>query len=155
MYKKSVSIVFSLLALQTDASAESCQQLEQVAWLLGNWQATSEKYITKETWRKVSANTFEGRGETLATQSKKIVGMESLRLVEMSDEVFFLAKVKSNSLPVAFKLIRCGNDIAEFSNPAHDFPQKLVYERHGENALNVLVAGEHGKQFSLAYKLVE
>jgi len=144
-----------VISAHVHADTQGCKSLQSISWILGNWQSTSQKYVTKESWQKVSTKTFEGRGEAILIQSGNVVEAETLRLVEMSDEVFFLAKVKSNSLPIAFKLTQCGKDIAEFSNSTHDFPQTLRYQRYGKNALHVLVAGENGKQFMLEYKLVE
>ena len=47
--------------------------------------------------------TMEGWGRVYRTDSGNIEGEETLRLLEMSGEVFFVAKVGGNAFPVPFK----------------------------------------------------
>ena len=49
---------------------------------------------------------IEGAGATRESGSSTVETTETLRLVEMSGEVFYLAKTRQNPLPVAFKLSR-------------------------------------------------
>ncbi|KGJ88029.1 DUF6265 family protein [Thalassotalea sp. ND16A] len=144
-----------LLACQQSVFATSCDNLQSLNWLVGNWQAEDENYKTTESWQAVSANTFEGHGQTESIAKNKIVSSETLRLVMMSGEVFFWAKVANNELPVAFKLTECTALSATFENRNHDFPQTLSYQLQDQNLLTVLVAGEQGKNFSIHYSRVE
>jgi hypothetical protein len=71
----------------------------------------------------------------------------------MAGEVFYIAKVAHNPLPIAFKLSECGEGLAVFTNPAHDFPRRLEYRLAGD-ALSVQVSDgtEGGKGFTLNFK---
>ena len=78
------------------------------------------------------------------------VSQESLRLVEMSGEVFYVAKVGHNDLPIAFKLTSGSDDRAVFENPQHDFPKRLEY-RLTEGRLVVTVSDGGTRGFTLDF----
>ena len=128
------------------ANAADCTDLAALEWMLGGWQQTTEKTLTRETWTRVSGSTFEGFGESLSADSGERRASESLRLVEMQGEVFFVAKVNHNERPVAFTLTACDEGSATFENPQHDFPRKLEYTLTGADTLAVVVSdgGEGG-----------
>jgi hypothetical protein len=111
------------------AAADECRSLDAVGWLLGDWSRPSERSVTREWWRRVSDGTFEGESTTASASTGETLRLETLRLVAMSDGVFYIAKVTENDLPVPFRMTQCTDGIAVFKNPAHDAPQKLTY-RH-------------------------
>lgn len=115
-----LSVLLSPLTLQA-----SCT-LDQLSWLSGEWQASMGKSTVLERWQAVSADSFEGEGQTIAADGK-VKQQESLRLVQMQQQIFYLAKVSHNPLPVAFKLEECAAGRLKFVNMAHDFPKQLEY----------------------------
>ncbi|WP_276307865.1 DUF6265 family protein [Alteromonas flava] len=119
--------------------------------MLGDWQYQSKSRKTMESWRRVSEQTFEGEGWSYLLTTPDQHQKETLRIVAMSGEVFYLAKVATNSLPVAFKLIECASTRAVFVNNEHDFPNKLVYVLRDANALTVEVTDNTGMGFTLNY----
>jgi hypothetical protein len=142
---------FAALAGAGSANASPCSQLDAARWLLGEWVADSGERVVTESWRASSEKTFEGAGVTRAKASGEIVDGEALRLVEMTDAVFYVAKVAHNEYPVAFRLIECDDGRLVFENPTHDFPQRLEYRRVGEAGLKVDVsAGSRG--FTLDFR---
>lgn len=83
-----------------------------------------------------------------------IVNYETLRLVSMSDGVFYIAKVAHNEFPVPFRLTHCADGEAVFENPLHDAPERLVYrllEGADAGALEVRVEGGEMDDFSLLF----
>lgn len=148
---KLLSLVIVCTIFPSVAQAKGCDSLESLAWLVGNWYSESSKLKIKESWIEVSSKSFEGAGETYSIPKKGVVSAETLRLVEMSGEIFYIAKVASNDLPVSFKLTHCTNKTAMFENPQHDFPKRINYELTSENDLSVFVSGENGKGFSINF----
>lgn len=156
-----LGVVYFIL-LVPSALASDCPRLEAVSWLLGDWQHSNDSLIIGERWQRISPTTFEGLGtseprtEAEGSQISHPKSSESLRLVQMSDEVFYLAKVTSNPLPVAFKLTQCTDTLAVFTNPAHDFPQTLSYQLHisaqGDRQLKVKVFAAHNPGFEVDFK---
>jgi hypothetical protein len=120
-------------------------KLTNLTWLLGVWTDKSGK--TKEAWKKVSTATFEGEGAI--KQDGQWVTYESLRLVEMSGELFFVAKVGHNLLPVAFKVSQCDKNGVSFANPLHDFPKELTYKLTAKNQIAIEVKGADEKGFNI------
>ena len=81
---------------------------------------------------------------------------ETLRLVSMSDGVFYIAKVTENDLPVPFRMTRCADDLAVFENPEHEAPRKLTYKLkranvNNDDVLEVTVEGGAMKAFTLQF----
>ena len=140
----------TLLNVFCATSFADCHSLRSLDWLPGNWVAESEKAEIHETWRKVSPRTFEGNGWTL-DKDGKLVSQESLRLVTMDNEVFYMAKVAHNRNPVPFKAMQCSQQSATFVNLDHDFPNSIEYRQAGEE-IHVNVEDLEGKGFTLKFK---
>lgn len=148
---KILSLVSLCLVFQSTVQAKACDTLESLTWLIGNWNSENSKVIINESWKRISGKTFEGSGYTYSIEKNKIVSSETLRLVEMSGEVFYIAKVASNDLPVAFKLTKCTAETAIFENSRHDFPKKLNYQLNKDKNITVFVSGEEGDGFSIEF----
>ena len=55
---------------------------------------------------------------------------------------------------VSFTLGKHGDRTATFENPAHDFPQRVVYERTSDDALLARIEGEQaGKAASVDFPM--
>ena len=144
------------LGVVSMAAAEPCRTLASLTWLLGRWQAVGDTTTVFERWAAVSTDSWEGYGETASNgesaADRSVLEREALRLVNMGDEIFYLAKVAHNALPVAFKLVDCGDDWAVYENPDHDFPRRLEYRIAG-NGMDVHVSDglADGKGFTLRF----
>lgn len=132
--------------------ATECGSLDTLRGLLGHWQAENDKTLIDESWRSVSPTTFEGEGLTRYKNNDTRKERESLRLVEMSGGVFYLAKVEHNPLPVAFKLIACVDGLFVFENGQHDFPKRLAYHFEKAGSLSVKVSDGKDKGFEILYR---
>jgi len=137
------------------ASSQVCTNLDTLDWMLGEWQLDSEKILTTETWTKLSPNTYDGIAQTLSKNEDKITFVETLIIIEMSDEVFYLAKVSHNEFPIPFKLTKCSDSTAVFENAAHDFPQKIVYQVSEDGQSLTVVVSNNERQFTVDYNKFE
>ncbi len=140
-----------LLSISSVSHAHSCNSIQSLNWLLGYWETDDDKNTVTELWQKISPLTFEGAGETRAKQTDVLQSSESLRLVEMSDEVFYIAKVDHNKRPITFKLTQCEGMKAVFENHEHDFPKILEYRIGTDNRLTVNVSDGKDKGFNITY----
>jgi len=143
--KKLISALLLLTCI--NANAYHCNSLSDLDWLLGEWktqvkQDLTNELLTTETWLKLSDKTFEGFGKTANN-------IESLRLLEMSGEIFYLAKVSHNPSPIALKLITCKSNTLIFENEQHDFPNTIEYKQINSNAIQVKVSGKTEKSFTI------
>ncbi|MDH3588181.1 MAG: DUF6265 family protein [Gammaproteobacteria bacterium] len=125
MIQRALTLLLILTACSCSKPVDN--ELAELAWILGDW--TSRDGTITESWRSVSNHTFEGAGET---HNDGKVSRESMRLVLMSDEISFIAKVAHNERPVAFQLSRDSTPSrAIFVNAQHDFPKQIVYRQDG------------------------
>jgi hypothetical protein len=143
--------IFLASFMPGNAFAQACESLATLKWLLGAWRAEDERSTTHESWDQVSPKTFEGQAEVVQRRSGENEGLETLRLVEMSGVVYYIAKVGHNDLPVAFRALECSDTGATFVNPGHDFPKRLVYRLEGGDRLTVEVSDGGSKGFSLEF----
>ena len=133
-----------------------CDSLEIVSWLLGEWISENSSGVTIENWEKVSVHSFEGFGKTINAGSNEVKSYETLRLVEMSGQIYYIAKVAHNELPIAFALTTCSDSTAVFENPDHDFPKKIDYKLQSHDRISVTVSsGDDGFRIEFAKKLLE
>ena len=146
----STLLILLLAVSSTAVYGQSCDSLESLGWIVGEWVAEHEEVITREKWTRVSAHSFEGVGGITRKATGEKSG-ETLRLVEMSGEIFYIAKVSQNPLPVAFRLTHCAAGAATFENAAHDFPKKLEYRLENEASLVVTVSDGADKGFQLHF----
>ena len=134
--------------------AESCHSLQALDWLLGDWEYLRNGKITRESWRRVSPGTFEGQAQTSLRNRKTPLSSETLRLLSMDNDIFYLAKVSENEYPVAFKLRKCSAKHWVFENSGHDFPKRMLYTLKRPDKLIVDVSGDDDSGFQLVYRRV-
>ena len=144
--------VILLLIVSTAGMSTDCRQLSQLDWLLGEWHMDGMSSTVTERWHRVSEASFEGLGSTTSKANPAQTTSESMRLVDMSGELFFLAKVPNNPLPVAFVASGCEPGRVLFSNEGHDFPQYLAYQMAADGTLKVQVSSRSNPGFVLAYR---
>lgn len=148
--KKAIFLAACLLFQSSSGLASQCSDLKTLDWMLGQWLADNVPILTLEQWHKVSDDTFEGSTKTRDVIKEELLSTESIRLVTMNNEVFYIAKVDENSMPIAFKLVECRQSYARFENPEHDFPKQIVYQLKKPRLMEVNVsAGDKG--FSLSF----
>ena len=116
--------------------------LNGLEWLLGDWISVQGQTITRESWQKVSEQTFEGMGSVQSESARETVNQESLRILEMNGEIFYLAKVGHNPYPVAFKMTEVTDSLVVFQNPEHDFPTRIQYQGTGKDQVTVSVSND-------------
>lgn len=127
-----------------DADARALKQLGRLDWLAGTWRGTFEggewevSYTTPYAGEIISAN------KEIKTGRVRMIEFERFRVrdgaVTMTPYPF------GRESPVSFTLREMEtNDDAQraiFTNPDHDFPQRIVYERRGEDRLIISITGE-------------
>ncbi len=149
-------VLFAASTLIENPGLAQESRLQTFEWMLGSWQQDGKPLDGKsmiEQWTKVSPRTFEGSDYT----ANNGIGQpsETLRLVEMSGDIFYIAKVGHNPRPVAFKLVPTDDRSARFENPDHDFPTRITYRREGDSEMTVTVEGaEEGRGFQLRFRRI-
>jgi hypothetical protein len=67
------------------------------------------------------------------------------------DDLSFLAQPRGAEGATAFRLVRSAPGEAVFENPAHDFPQRIIYRRTGDR-LTGRIEGADGQGMEWHYR---
>lgn len=104
------------------------QQVNDLSWLAGHWLECTPRGETSETWT-------DARGGVMLGVSRSIRGnrtdWELARIDTAPDGVTFFASPKGQA-PTAFRAVSVVTGRAVFENAGHDFPQRVIYTRHGD-----------------------
>lgn len=155
MLNKAGLLLFPLFVLSFNSIAveTKCTSLNQIQWILGEWRTAKPNdggAMVKEHWVKVSDKTFEGLGQVVDTQGN-MKSQETLRLVNLSGKIYFIAKVAENPLPISFKATQCDGKSVWLENHEHDFPQQIIYS-HSDKGLNARVQNKEGEGFTVDFR---
>jgi hypothetical protein len=125
------------------AATADLRSVAPLAWLDGCWTGTVNQRDFREQWSPVRGNTLLGVGSTVF--QGKPQSYEYLRIEPRADGVYYVA-LPSGQNETAFKLVSITTDdkdtIFTFSNPANDFPQRILYRRATEGWLYATIEGK-------------
>lgn len=124
-------------------------------WLQGTWINASRQDTLTEQWNVANDSSMVGFGSL--TRGKEVVFSETLEIRLTDTGIVYLpvnAQKKEEKL-VPFKLTRARRNTWTFENPAHDFPQRIVYHRKGKKHLKAFIDGkENGKYKKEIFKFM-
>lgn len=118
-----------LLALATSARAGPAADIDRLAWMAGAWIEETPKETTRETWLPPLDGAMAGVGQTNVPGRKPRI--EHMTITAEAAGVTFTAFVPGQA-PTPFVLRRGPDGEAVFENLAHDFPQRVIYRRCGD-----------------------
>jgi hypothetical protein len=136
---KFASLLLLLSVLSSAQDIDSINDLSNFYWLEYTWEAKSGNSVIVEKWEVISPSTFEGLGYVQKMGGEKPDSYESLRMLCLKGEVFYLAKVDHNDMPIPFRLVHVEPDKFVFENKNHDFPKQITYLRLGTDSMKVRV----------------
>ena len=117
----------ALLAM-SPAVASDTADLE---WLLGCWQTPDGSAM--EVWVRDTDTSFLRFG--VATSEGVIRSYELLRIASNEEgELTYTAHPKGQA-SATFTATEMGEQRVTFTNPEHDYPQRITYERNGDDLL--------------------
>jgi hypothetical protein len=108
------------------------------AWLTGCWQSTRGDVIIEEQWMAPRARSMVGMSRT--TRGAVMVGFE-LVVVRMLDGQLVYEAHPSNQPSATFRLEDATDTTIVFTNPEHDFPQRIGYERTRADSVRAWIDG--------------
>lgn len=138
------AVMLATLAALMCARAVAAGDLESLAWLAGCWASASGDPGSGEYWQPLAGGTMLGVGRTV--RDGKTVEYEFLRLHEDEQGRVVYTATPSGQRETAFVASELGESTATFENPAHDFPQRIVYDRVDRDNLVVRIEGERRGQ---------
>jgi hypothetical protein len=142
--------IIAALALLLMGQAAPPATVGDLAWMSGQWTAEESGRWTEESWSAprggvMLGHSRSGRGEALRE-------FEFLRLQAGADGVPVYLAQPGGRPPVAFRLAAHERTGATFENPAHDFPQRIVYRRSGDSMVATISALDGSNAMSWTYR---
>lgn len=110
--------------------------------------------MVEEQWSSPTGGVLLMFGKTLRGDS--LVEYEFVRVYGKGDTLVYDAH-PSGQEPAEFRATPPFADAVTFSNPAHDFPQRVIYRRVGSDTLQARVEGTRNGQargFDFPYRRV-
>jgi hypothetical protein len=126
--------------------------IDQAGWLAGCWSREAGGRLVEEHWMKPAGGTMIGMSRTVA--SGRTTAHEFLRLVEQDGTLAYIAQ-PSRQKEATFVLTSIAPGDLVFENPAHDFPQRILYKRQPDGSVKARIEGkmngqERGIDFPMA-----
>lgn len=138
------AVVLPLLAILSPLASAPAQaeeaQLERLSWLAGCWAAEKGEAGTVEHWLPLAGGTMLGIGRTV--KNGRTVEHEFLQIrLNAEGQVVYIA-LPSRQKEATFVATSIGDRAVTFENPAHDFPQRILYKAVGETGLAARIEGQ-------------
>lgn len=116
------------------AGCASAEGARAPAWMAGYWLSCEDGRQTAEVWINGGGGDLlvgvNLNGPILKDSAPK-QAFEFMRMAAVEGKLAFIAM--PNAAPqTVFPLKSLGGTRAVFENPAHDFPQRVIYERDGD-----------------------
>jgi hypothetical protein len=116
----------------TGVDAAPAADLSRLAWLSGHWRGEHGDIVQEEWWTDSAGGMMLGLHRDLLPDGR--VAFEYLRIETRGDGIVYVAS-PSGGAPTGFRAVLVGPDRVVFENPAHDFPQRILYEKDGGDGL--------------------
>jgi len=104
-----------------------------MAWLQGCWRIDAGSRIVEEQWSAPRGGTLLGSSRTV--RDGKTIEHEFVILRETADGRLAYEVSPSGRAPTVFTSISLDDAGVVFENLQHDFPQRVAYQRKGDDLL--------------------
>lgn len=125
-----ILLVLTVLAAAQPAWAAPADDVAALAWMAGSWSQESGGVTIPETWLAPNGGAMSGVGQT--NRPGRPAYIEFMKITAEPTGATFTA-IQPGSAPVGFVLVAGKPGEAVFENKAHDFPQRVIYRRCGED----------------------
>lgn len=129
-------------------------ELSKAQWFLGNWENQTPQGDLYENWKQENDSLY--LGESFFVKGKDTLFSEQVQLAQKGKDVFYTVSVKgqNDEKPVPFKLTKASADTLVFENPAHDFPNKILYRKVNKDSIVAAISGtQEGKPAGETYPM--
>lgn len=124
-----IASLFVLVAFGTPGGVVYAQEPNDVGrlgWMSGCWERRTPTTVVEEQWMAPRGGAMLGMSRTTAAGTTR--EFEFLRIERVNGVVTYLAQ--PGGAPVTpFAAIALSDSMVTFSNPSHDFPQRIIYRR--------------------------
>ena len=100
--------------------------IDRLSWLTGCWSRVRPGGMTEEHWMAPRGGTMLGMSRTV--RDGRTVEFEFLQIRPGDGRLVYEARPSGQPTAI-FALESVAEDMVRFGNPAHDFPQRIIYRR--------------------------
>lgn len=136
--------VVSTQATKITAPDPAAGRTHALAWLAGRWSGARDGVASEEHWTSPAGGALVGMHKDVRPDGR--IFFEFFRIVETdAGDLCYLASPGGRP-PVSFCAVEVGERRVVFENPAHDFPQRILYwlDERGDLHARVEGPGEGG-----------
>lgn len=130
------------LAVATGGAAAQVPPVDTLGWMAGCWAADGAEPGSGERWTAPAGGTLLGLSRTV--KGGRTLEWEFMRIVTEPDGKVAFVALPSGQRETRFERVASPPDEAVFENPAHDFPQRVIYRRQGDDRLAARIEGLRG-----------
>jgi hypothetical protein len=127
------------------------EQLAALGWMQGCWARNGAEAGTVEQWTAPAGGTMLGMSRTV--KGGKTIEHEFIQIREVEPGVLGYIAMPSRQAMATFKLARQEGDTWTFENPAHDFPQRVIYRRDGADLVARIEGSIKGKTRAIDFPM--
>jgi hypothetical protein len=139
------------LALLLMGQAAPPTRVADLGWISGRWESASANgEWTEESWALPRGGLMLGYSRSGA--GGRVREFEFLRIQAGDDAVPVYLAQPGGQPAVPFRLTAHDARSATFDNPAHDFPQRIVYRRDGDILVATISALDGSNAMSWTYR---
>lgn len=125
-------------AVRAADSRPGAATLSQLGWLAGCWELRTARRTTVEMWMPPDGGLMLGASRTVASGIAR--EFEHVRIQQRADTITYIA-IPSGQRETSFGATHVSDSSFTVENPAHDFPQRIIYTRRGADSLVARVEG--------------
>lgn len=137
-------------SIAMDARRQTKPTLDALAWMAGSWSGTSRGIEMEEHWTAPKGNSMIGMHRDVG--KGRTLGFEFLRIEQQGDAVVYLSMPNGRSPATPFPLKDVSGTRVVFENPAHDFPQRIIYWKDGADLRARIEGTQNGKEGGLEWR---
>lgn len=120
---------------QTTRAADD--PLKSLSWLSGQWVGREGATRTEQHFTKPAGGVILGMRRSLSTN--RGTDTEFIRIsLEADGSVIYYGQPLGSPTIIPYTLVEKGENMAIFANTAHDYPQRIVFNRYGTNIVAAL-----------------
>lgn len=149
-----IFMLYNLSGCNLQDKSQKIVDFKQTEWIVGNWENKTSNGKSIESWQNLNDSTLVGK--SMLIKDKDSILLENILIIQRNKELYYIPSVvnQNEGKPIEFKLTQALNNMLIFENPAHDFPQKIVYKKISGDSIVAEVSGiSSGKERSIKFPM--
>lgn len=131
------------------ASAQTSHSINDLAWLAGSWAGPDGNLHHEEHWTAPRGGAMVGMHRTI--KDDRMAEFEFIRIEERDGVLIYLSMPNGRSPATLFPLRTLERERVVFENAQHDFPQRIIYWKAGNDLRARIEGTTDGKTTSMEW----